>query len=75
MCNLLYYLVTIKGVDRVTITEGYYSMTELLPQEYLYYKIGKIFSDLKRVETVTFLLKCMSCGVVYLLSSVQEPLR
>ena len=41
MTTLLHYLVTIKGVDSDIITDGFYSKTELLPQEYLYDKIGR----------------------------------
>ena len=38
---LLNYLTDVRGVDKSIIVEGFFAETELLPQEYLYQKIGR----------------------------------
>jgi len=40
MHTLLMFLTEVKGVKRSFITDGFYAMTNLSPQEYLYTKIG-----------------------------------
>ena len=40
MHTLLMFLTEVKGVDRSFITDGFYAMTDLSPQEYLFTKIG-----------------------------------
>ena len=40
MHMLLMFLTEVKGVERHLITDGFYAMTDLSPQEYLFTKIG-----------------------------------
>ena len=40
MHTLLSFLTEVKGVDKSWITNGYYAMTDLSPQEYLFRNIG-----------------------------------
>ena len=40
MHQLLMFLTEVKGVEKNLITDGFYAMTDLSPQEYLFTKIG-----------------------------------
>ena len=40
MHTLLFYLTTVKGVDKAFLTDGFYANTEQSPQEYIARKVG-----------------------------------
>ena len=48
MHSLLWYLTNFKGVHTAVITDGFYANTELLPQEYIYNRVGKIIKRLSQ---------------------------
>ena len=50
--TLLWYLTSVKGVNRDILTSGFYANTNLSPQEYFYSNIGKDITEILQPKTL-----------------------